>query len=329
MNRRNEMVVGAVILAALALIFFGTLWLSGKKLGVEERLITARFREVGQLLEGNTVKMRGVPIGTVAEIQLERGGNAVLVTMRVDPEMTLPEDAVAILAPESMFGDWQAEILSRSQFPRYAYAEPRDPKHLPGYSLPDISRLTAVADRIAENVAVLSERIGLAFTEETAQNIREAIDNFQQVSTQLTELIDSQERTIVEVGSNLQVSTRTLGEAAEMARDAFAQVEAAIDDGELETIVRNASMASARVDTLTTALLQTSEQLRAVAVSADSMFGPAQTLLSQISRGEGTLGKLVQDTALYGELIQTNRQVQLLLADLQANPRKYIQLRVF
>lgn len=329
MNRRNEVVVGAVILAGIALIVFGTIWLSETRLGVEERVVTARFREVGQLLEGNNAKFRGVPIGRVEEVALEADGGAVLVSFTIDPDVVLPADAVVILSPESMFGDWQAEIISRSQFPRYTYTEAPEPGILPGYTLPDISRLTAVADRIAENIAVLTDRIGIAFTEETARNIREAIENFQQVSAELTGLVEAQGRTVEEIGAELQVATQALAAAAENARAAFAEVEAAIDEGELQGIVGNARLASARLDTLAVTLLATSQQLQSAVVSADSFFGPAEDVMSRIARGEGTLGRLVQDTSLFNELVQTNQTLQMLLADIQQNPKKYINLRVF
>ena len=37
----------------------------------------------------------------------------------------------------------------------------------------------------------------------------------------------------------------------------------------------------------------------------------------------------MQDTALYSELVETNVLMQALLEDMQANPRKYINLEVF
>jgi hypothetical protein len=49
-NRRNEVVVGAVVLLAIALLIVGTIWLKGTGFGREETEIRARFGQVGQLL---------------------------------------------------------------------------------------------------------------------------------------------------------------------------------------------------------------------------------------------------------------------------------------
>lgn len=329
MKRRTEVLVGAVILLSIVLIFFGTLWMKGAALGREEVTVQARFWEVGQLLNGNAVKLRGVPIGRVDGIELEPGGEAVIVKLRIKRDLALPADPVVLLSPESMFGDWQAEIFPRNRFPRYAYAEAPDPQVLPGYSLPDMSRLTAVADEIAQNLAVLSDRVELAFTEETALNVRRAIENIQQVSAQLTGLVGSQQRAIAEVGSNLERTTESLGEAAEAVRRAFVEVERAVANGEIETIVDNVERTSLQLDSLSTAMLAASREFRAVVTRADTALRAVGAIATRVERGEGSLGRLVQDTALYADLVRTNALVQALLEDFKKNPRKYIKLEIF
>ena len=47
MKRENEFVVGVVMIAALALVVGGALWLSGAHLGKSEAVYTSRFRTVG------------------------------------------------------------------------------------------------------------------------------------------------------------------------------------------------------------------------------------------------------------------------------------------
>jgi phospholipid/cholesterol/gamma-HCH transport system substrate-binding protein len=249
--------------------------------------------------------------------------------MSIDPDVRLPEDPVVILAPESMFGDWQAQISPRSAFPHYEYAESPDPNVLPGFSLPDLSRLTAVADEIAGNLRQLSGRFETAFTEETARNVREAIENIEAVSEQLTGLIQRQQKNADEVAANLQTTSQSLGDAAETARRAFAQLEQAVGGGRLTNIVENVQRATAQTDSLAGFLLQTSRQVKSTAITADSALRAVGQVAQTIRRGEGSLGKLVNDTALYFRLTETTREMQLLLRDIRANPGKYINLRVF
>jgi phospholipid/cholesterol/gamma-HCH transport system substrate-binding protein len=329
MTRRNEVVVGLVVIAGIMLIVFGTMWLRGLRLGQEERTLRARFTEVGQLLTGSSVKYRGVPIGRVERIELEPGGDAVVVTMTVSSDVRLPGDPVVILAPESMFGDWQAEVVSRRQFPYYDYAVSLSPNVVPGYALPDMSRLTAVADQIGRNIATISDRFEVAFTQETADNIREAIENIQEVSAQLTGLVSSQQVAIDEVARNLEQTSEAAGQAALTMQRAFAEVEAAIAGGRLTGIMQNVERTSARTDSLVALLVLASQDMRNTAARADSTFRQVSGIAAAVERGEGTLGLLLRDTALYVNLVETNIEVQALLADIRRNPRRYINLTIF
>jgi len=329
MTRRNEVMVGSTIIVAIIMIVFGTIWLKGLKLGTEEVTLKARFREVGQLLEGSTVKYRGVPIGRVESIELEPSGGAVIVTMSVQGDVKLPEDNGVLLAPESMFGDWQAEVVSRSNLRGYDFTESLDPSVLPGYSLPDMSRLTQVAAEIATNLQSISSRFEVAFTDETANNIRLAIENIQDVSAQLTGLVGKQQVALDEVAANLARTSESAGQAAATMQRAFAEIETAIGNGKLTNIVQNVERTSSRTDSLAAILVAASRDLRATAVVADSTFRRVGQIAAAVERGEGTLGKLLRDTTLYTNLVDTNLEVQALLRDLRRNPRKYINLTIF
>ena len=329
MSARTEMKVGLVIILGIILVAVGTIWLQGWRIGDERVEVVAWFREVGQLQDGNPVKLRGVPIGRVEGIELDDRATGVIVRMHIAEEATLPEDAVVLLSPESLFGDWQAEIFPRSRFPFYSYAVSPQPGVLPGYSLPDVSRLTAVADRIAENLAVITDRIDIAFTDETAVNIRNTIENIQALSSQLTDLVERQGQTVEGLAAGLETTTATLNNAARAAERAFTQVEAAIADGQLTDIVNNVETMTAQLDSLSRALTVVTQDLGGAVSSADTAFGSLQTILGGLEEGQGTLGQLLQDTSLYSQIVLTSTLVQDLLRDFQRNPRRYINLRIF
>src|SRR2546425_10065513 len=73
MKRENEFAVGVVVIAALAVVVTGALWLSGAHLGRAEAVYTARFRTVGGLGVGDPVVLRGVRVGRVEAIRLASG----------------------------------------------------------------------------------------------------------------------------------------------------------------------------------------------------------------------------------------------------------------
>ncbi len=282
MKRRNDVLVGAVILAGILLIVFGTIFLRGTVLGAEEQEIRARFRTVGAVMKGNDVKLRGVPIGRVESVELEPDAQAVIITMTVAEGVRLPADPVVVLSAESFFGDWQAQILPRATYPQYDYLESPTPDVLPGYSLPDMSQLTAVGDEIAQNLRTLSDRFELAFTEETALNIRRVVENVQIASAQLNTMMASQKTTIEDVASNLRQTSETLGVAAASVERTFAEVECAIGSGRLDAIIGNVENTTANTDSLTAELLRMSADFERVAARLDTTLAAVGSLATNM-----------------------------------------------
>jgi phospholipid/cholesterol/gamma-HCH transport system substrate-binding protein len=71
---------------------------------------------------------------------------------------------------------------------------------------------------------------------------------------------------------------------------------------------------------------------RAATATLGTMDGSLQSfasVMAKIDRGEGSLGRLINDTTLYGELSATLREVRELTVDVKENPRRYISLRLF
>ncbi len=53
------------------------------------------------------------------------------------------------------------------------------------------------------------------------------------------------------------------------------------------------------------------------------------TTLDGINQGEGTMGRLMSDEALYDSLTVATSNLAVLLEDLKANPGRYVQFSVF
>ena len=53
------------------------------------------------------------------------------------------------------------------------------------------------------------------------------------------------------------------------------------------------------------------------------------SVLGKIDRGDGTLGRMVNDTTLYAELNSTLREIRSLTADIRENPKNYVTVEVF
>ena len=97
----------------------------------------------------------------------------------------------------------------------------------------------------------------------------------------------------------------------------------------LTGIVSNIHAASTQADSISRVMLAATRDLRVAAASADSTFRKVGEAVDAINTGQGTLGLLMRDTTMYYRLLETNAEVQELLRDMRANPRKYINLTIF
>ncbi len=56
------------------------------------------------------------------------------------------------------------------------------------------------------------------------------------------------------------------------------------------------------------------------------MSANADSMLKMLSSGQGTAGKLMADQALYDQILKMTTDLNALIADFRANPRKYIKI---
>ncbi|MCH7874948.1 MAG: MCE family protein [Gemmatimonadetes bacterium] len=335
MKRRDEVVVGATIVVALAVIIVAALWLSEAELGRGGTIHVARFRTVGGLGVGDPVVLSGVRVGRVAGIRLgER--NWVEAELQVYRDVTLPSNPAVIAASASFFGEWQAGIISLDQ-------PPDDPKvrrdldealaaaddAWPGAALPDIGQLTAQAGRIARDITLVSSRVQEAFDSTAVRALQQSIRNFGRVADRIAEFTEQQTNLLGAVGQRLEQGSDVLHDAALSLQTSLARIDSATNQGELESILENTQEASGYMRDATRRFSELIDVAHENQESIVRVLQAADSIMTRIQNRSGTLGMLVGDSTLYIETIQAVIQLRTLLADIQANPRKYFKFSVF
>jgi phospholipid/cholesterol/gamma-HCH transport system substrate-binding protein len=329
----REFLVGAVILLSLAVGVGGTLWLQGRTFG-PVRSVEVLTESVGQISEGNAVQYRGVRIGHVDVIQVLPDGSGVRITLVLQSDVALPDDAAVILAPESMFGAWQAEVVSRGLYETYPFfevteARTEDVPVLGGYALPELSRLSRSAEQISDNVASLSERLEIAFSDETATSLSDAIGNIEAMTQELRSFVSRQAEVAGTITANADSALAAVEQAAGAARRTFDQIEDVVGGAALDSILTNIRMASAGMRDVATVLSDPESGFGVTMERADSTFARLDRITERIDSGEGSVGRLLSDSTVAVRAEEVLRQLELLLQDLQENPRRYVRLSIF
>lgn len=335
MKRSNDFAVGLTVLLGGAVIIAAALWVQQVDLHKRDDPVLARFRDVGNVRVGAAVVLRGVRAGRVERIQLGRDGWVEL-AMRLDPEVQLPRDPVVLLNESSLFGEWQATITEESAIPRdetvsrqIAEARAAGGSMLPGATLPDIAQLTAVAGRIAGDVATVAGRVEVAFDDQAARELRTSIRNFATMSATLEQAVRSQSRNLDALAGDLRLGMSRLAGSAESVQRVAQRIDSSTSTGQVRHIVDDVATAAAQLKETSEEVRTMSRQLTRSQGQLEAVLHRSDSVMAKINAGQGSAGLLVNDPALYRNSDSLVTELRGLIADFKAHPRKYVNLRIF
>jgi phospholipid/cholesterol/gamma-HCH transport system substrate-binding protein len=117
--------------------------------------------------------------------------------------------------------------------------------------------------------------------------------------------------------------------AAASLQSSLARVDSATNQGELSRILDNTTATSQQMRQASEAFNELMGAARANQQSLVHVLQAADSVMSRIENRSGTVGLLVGDSTLYRETTLAVQQLRSLLADIQANPRKYFKFSVF
>lgn len=334
MRRSNDFLVGAVVLLVILTLTGATLWVKQTDIGERHSKVVARFRDVGNARVGNAVVIRGVRAGTIEAIELARGG-WVHVRMKLDRTMQLPATPVVLLNESSLFGEWQATITQRSALPHDETVQAQIAESsggddvLPGATLPDIAKLTAVAGQIAGDVANVAGRVEVAFDERAARELRSSIRNFADLSSTLSQTVRAHAGDLDTLSRGLQSAVSSLNRTALSASQIASRVDSSSTTGEIRQIVDDMSHAAAELRRGSAQIRLMSEQLSRTQGRLDSFLTNGDSVLSKLNSGQGSLGLLLNDPSLYRNSDSLLTQLRGLVTEVRTNPKKFVSVRIF
>jgi phospholipid/cholesterol/gamma-HCH transport system substrate-binding protein len=293
MKRRDELLVGALLILAAIVAIGGTLWLVRGGLSAGYPMY-ARFTWGAGLKVGQPVLLAGVNIGSVDKVDLDPKGT-ILVTLRINSDYQVPTGTTATVQANGIFGDQLIALTPARNFSSYMERGDSIPV---GKAAASTADLIAGADSIEKDVAAILGASRKQFVEDGGlSDVRRTIADMSRLVTQLSRVASEQSTQL----------TATQGQL----RKVLASVESMVVDSTL----RNVRTTSANVATLTAELSKTNAQLVRVLQRADS--------------GNGSAALLLNDPALYRQVVQLLARVDTLTIDFKKNPRKYINLEIF
>jgi len=334
-KRKNEVAVGLSVLVAFVAVIAGAIFLSQASFGERDQIQTARFRSVGGLGAGATVTRSGVRVGRVNAVRLA-ADDWVEVEMALRPDVELPREPVVIAAAASLFGEWQATIVSRE-------AAPEDPTvrallgeaalagggAWPGAALPDISELTSQANRIATDVRSITTRVEGTLDDQVLADMRQTVANIREMSARLATFTNQQATVLTKLSDNLTGTAAVVNEFAQATRTVMQRVDSSTAAGELGQLITNSAATSGDLRQVVADLRDITGLLVENRGALERTLGSVDTVMGRMRDGRGSLSLLASDSTLYLETTRTLADLRALLADIKANPRRYLKFSVF
>jgi len=300
MKRRDEVLVGIFLTVAAAIALLGTLWLVRGGLSSGYPLYS-RFAWGQNLKPGQPVLLAGVNVGAVADVTLRDDG-FLDVVLRVNDDVKVPKNSVASVKPVGIFGD--AAIALTPKGPSPVSYSPGDTVPV-GPSDTDIQAIENRVDSIGATVQSMTKAINTELIlSGGVKDMRRSLANVVLLTESATRLSAQLNAIAAEQNRNLTATMTSFRRAA-----------SAVDSAKIDSTMRNFQTSSA--------------SLTRIAANLDSTSRHANNLNAGLERGEGTAGKLLKDTLLYRDLRGLVTQADSVMADLKANPKKYINLRIF
>ena len=117
--------------------------------------------------------------------------------------------------------------------------------------------------------------------------------------------------------------------ASTQARITLQEVDAMLNRGEMDSILVNVRNASTNIAGIAAQVNRTAIGLDSTMTRADSTFASMQRVAARVESGQGAIGRLLIDSTLALRAEAAMTQLDSLLADVKANPRRYVRLSIF
>lgn len=302
---KREVKIGIFAVVMLIAAWAGIRFLKGFDIFSRNSVYYAAYDQINGVQTASPIMMKGVKIGTVTGISFdpERSDNVVL-QLTVKRQYHIPTDS-------------EAKIFSNGLMGRQGH---RDHLRIGG------TRISKRADTLRSSRDRDLMDVAGSELDFFKQKISQVTGDLSRTLTTLNNLMET----------NAQSITGTLGHLNTITGDMAGIIDA--EKHNLRTAVDNLTAFSVmlgenapRVDSIVGSMNRITADLAGsgfVQQLSDAV-GEVNDLLGRIGSGEGTVGKLLNDAALYDSLTEASDNLASLLANLEQYPGRYVHFSLF
>jgi phospholipid/cholesterol/gamma-HCH transport system substrate-binding protein len=293
------LVVGIIAIFAALFILTDAAFFRGRY------IVSTVVTDAGGIRRGDPVQMRGVNIGRVQRFKIAKDN--VEIRLELEGEYNVPKASHVELKSGGLLGGTIAEVVPGDSTDYLHNGDHIDGRTVPG--------LFDAANRVASQVEKVMAQVEKLMTDTTVKNFSATAENAQVASRDMRKLI-------LDVSTAVGEQRKTLATLEASLQRSATGFEKVATGPELDRTLKRLDTLGERMETVTASLQRSSQSV--------------ETVTARAAKGEGSLGKVMTDDELYRSLNQAvnnmneaTLSLNRLVDDIQKNPKKYINLKVF
>jgi phospholipid/cholesterol/gamma-HCH transport system substrate-binding protein len=300
MKLTNETKVGALAAVAIAILILGF---------SRENELYAVYDRVDGLAVSKPVLVNGYQIGRVSNLTLLSNGQ-ILAQFKINPQYDIPRNTVARLESTDLLGG-KAIVFDLGTGSDYVNDGDTLNANIQKDLLAQVEPVQKKAEQIIARLDSVLTSVNSTLSPEFQRNfdrsfasIARTLETLEGTTKTVDELVISERVKIAGIMSNLESITGNLKNNNE----------------KITTIMDNFEKVSDEV-----AKAKFAETI----AEANKAVADLQTVVDKVNSGQGTLGQLINDEQMYNNLTNAAANLDKLMIDLKANPKRYVSFSVF
>lgn len=312
MKYKKEIKTGVVVVCAIALFVYGFNFLKGRDIFSSDKDLYAIYTNIDGLTSNNTVQVNGFKVGTVRDVHLDPKTNLLIVHFIItDDNAIVTDSSECQIFSDGLLGYKAIRLISHN-----GGRPVKDGDTLRG------SNETGLKDQVSEMVLPLKKKMeGLVSSIDSVVQIFQAVLNQNAREDLVASFASIRNSLATFEKTSLRLDTLVASE-----KDRFSDIMLKIQSISTNLAANNEPLTRAINNFANISDSIAKSRLKTVIDSASSVMARTAVIMDKINKGEGTLGMLVNDKKLYIDIVKSNADLDALIIDLKAHPKRYLSI---
>jgi phospholipid/cholesterol/gamma-HCH transport system substrate-binding protein len=334
----SELKIGIMAVAALLIAATLIIALGGEGGFFWQRYnLKVKFANAGGVQRGSPVRVSGVTVGSVTDIEFIGSEVEMLLELREDMQERVRTTSLATIGSVSLLGEGAVDINATTTgqpIPEWGYVPTGGPTaqmaDVTAQASKGISELTALIQDVRSGKGTVGKLM-------TDEQLYADLQQFTAAARQVTEGLSSGKGTLGQLLNNpesarqLEASLKNLTAITDKINAGQGSIGQLMND---PALAKNLAAVTANFETLSSRLNKGQGTMGQL-INNDSLYKRLdgvttnlEQLTAKLNQGQGTAGKLLNDTQLHDNVNKTLLEMQQLLAEIKKDPKKYLNLRM-